>query len=127
VTGLLLLLLATGLLVGGAELFVENAAAAARRLGLTLIAVGILLAGAEPEELITGVLASGAGHPGLAAGDALGANVTMLTATLGLAALPTIPATATSPTSCRTAVRTSANSSAVVASARTVRPMAVSV
>lgn len=86
-TGLLLLLLATGLLVGGAELFVENAAAAARRLGLTLLAVGILLAGAEPEELITGVLASGAGHPGLAAGDALGANVTMLTATLGLAAL----------------------------------------
>jgi cation:H+ antiporter len=86
-TGALLLLLAAGLLVGGAELFVENAAAAARRLGLTLIAVGILLAGAEPEELITGVLASGAGHPGLAAGDALGANVTMLTATLGLAAL----------------------------------------
>ena len=86
-TGVLLLLLATGLLVGGAELFVENAAAAARRLGLTLIAVGILLAGAEPEELLTGVLASGSGHPGLAAGDALGANVTMLTATLGLAAL----------------------------------------
>ena len=86
-TGLLLLLVATGLLVAGAELFVENAAAASRRLGVTVLAVGILLAGAEPEELLTGVLASAGGHPGLAAGDALGANVTMLTVTLGLAAL----------------------------------------
>jgi cation:H+ antiporter len=87
VIGLLLLLVATGLLVAGAELFVENAAAASKRLGVTVLAVGLLLAGAEPEELLTGVLASGSGHPGLAAGDALGANVTMLTATLGLAAL----------------------------------------
>ncbi|MCU1671934.1 MAG: Ca2+/Na+ antiporter [Frankiales bacterium] len=86
-TGLLLLLVATGLLVAGAELFVENAAAASKRLGVTVLAVGILLAGAEPEELLTGVLASSSGHPGLAAGDALGANVTMLTVTLGLAAL----------------------------------------
>jgi cation:H+ antiporter len=73
--------------VAGAELFVENAAAASKRLGVTVLAVGLLLAGAEPEELLTGALASGSGHPGLAAGDALGANVTMLTATLGLAAL----------------------------------------
>jgi cation:H+ antiporter len=87
VTGLLLLGVATVLLVAGAELFVANAAAASRRLGVTVLAVGLLLAGAEPEELLTGVLASGTGHPGLAAGDALGANVTMLTATLGLAAL----------------------------------------
>jgi cation:H+ antiporter len=87
VIGFLLLVLATVLLVAGAELFVENAAAASKRLGVTVLAVGLLLAGAEPEELLTGVLASGSGHPGLAAGDALGANVTMLTATLGLAAL----------------------------------------
>ncbi|MCW2572942.1 MAG: Ca2+/Na+ antiporter [Frankiales bacterium] len=86
-TGLLLLGVATVLLVAGAELFVANAAAASKRLGVTVLAVGLLLAGAEPEELLTGVLASGTGHPGLAAGDALGANVTMLTATLGLAAL----------------------------------------
>jgi cation:H+ antiporter len=85
--GLLLLVVATVLLVAGAELFVGNAAAASKRLGVTVLAVGLLLAGAEPEELLTGVLASGTGHPGLAAGDALGANVTMLTATLGLAAL----------------------------------------
>jgi len=52
-----------------------------------VLAVGILLAGAEPEELLTAVLAAAQHRPGLAAGDAIGANVTMLTACLGLAAL----------------------------------------
>lgn len=85
--GWLLLAGAAVLLVGGAELFVENAAGAARRLGVTIVAVGILLAGAEPEELLTAVLAAVRDRPGLAAGDAVGANVTMLTACLGLAAL----------------------------------------
>jgi cation:H+ antiporter len=87
VVGILLLAGAAVLLVGGAELFVENAAAAARRLGVTVLAVGILLAGAEPEELLTAVLASAQHRAGLAAGDAIGANVTMLTACLGLAGL----------------------------------------
>jgi cation:H+ antiporter len=56
-------------------------------LRLSVVAVAVLLAGAEPEELVTAVLASAQGRPGLAAGDALGANLTMLTAALGLAAL----------------------------------------
>ncbi len=85
--GVLLLVGAAAALLVGAELFVENVARAARRLGLTVLAVGVLLAGAEPEEALTGVLASAAGRPGLAAGDAIGANVTMLTAALGFAAL----------------------------------------
>ncbi len=85
--GLMLLAVSAALLVGGAELFVESAAGAARRLGLTVVALGLLLAGAEPEELITAMYASGRGHPGLAAGDAIGANVTMLTLALGLAAI----------------------------------------
>lgn len=86
-TGALLLIASAALLVAGAELFVDNAVGAARRLGVTLLAVGLLLAGAEPEELLTASLASWRHHPGLAAGDAVGANVTLLTATLGLAAL----------------------------------------
>ncbi|MGH8894695.1 MAG: sodium:calcium antiporter, partial [Actinomycetes bacterium] len=85
--GWLLLLGAAVLLVSGAELFVENAAGAARRLGVTVVAVGVLLAGAEPEELLTAVIAAVQDRPGLAAGDAVGANVTMLTACLGLAAV----------------------------------------
>jgi cation:H+ antiporter len=87
VLGWLLLAAAAVLLVGGAELFVENAAGAARRLGVTVVAVGVLLAGAEPEELLTAVIAAARDRPGLAAGDAIGANVTMLTACLGLAAV----------------------------------------
>jgi cation:H+ antiporter len=87
VLGWLLLAGSAVLLIAGAEMFVENAAGAARRLGVTVLAVGILLAGAEPEELLTAVIASVRDRPGLAAGDALGANVTMLTACLGLAAL----------------------------------------
>ena len=73
--------------MAGAELFVENAAAVAGGLGVSVLAVAVLLAGAEPEELLTAVLASASGRPGLAAGDALGANLTMLTAVVGLAAL----------------------------------------
>jgi cation:H+ antiporter len=85
--GLGLLAVAAALLVAGAELFAENAAAAGRRVGVTALAVGLLLAGAEPEELVTAILASVRDRPGLAAGDAIGANLTMLTAVLGLAAL----------------------------------------
>jgi cation:H+ antiporter len=54
-----------------------------------VLALGLLLAGAEPEEAITAMLASGQGHPALAAGDAIGANLVILTLTLGLAALVT--------------------------------------
>ncbi len=85
--GFALLAVSAMLLVAGAELFVDNAAGAARRLGVTVFAVGLLLAGAEPEEMLTGILASLAHRPGLAVGDALGANITMLTLTLGLAAV----------------------------------------
>ena len=85
--GLTLLALAAAMLAAGAELFVRNAARTARSLGLSLLAVGLLLAGAEPEEALTGVIASAGGRGGLAAGDAIGANITMLTAVLGTAAL----------------------------------------
>ena len=82
-----LLAVSAVLLVAGAELFAENAAAAARGMRITLFGAAFLLAGAEPEEMITAVIASGRHHPGLAAGDAIGANVTMLTLVLGLAAV----------------------------------------
>ena len=82
-----MLAVAAALLVGGAELFVENLAGAAARLGLSVIAVAVLLAGAEPEEALTSALASAAGRPALAVGDALGANITVLALVLGLAAL----------------------------------------
>jgi cation:H+ antiporter len=85
--GVLLVAAAAGLLWFGAELFVEHAAAAGRRLTLTGLAVGLLLAGAEPEELITALIAALRDRGGIAAGDAIGANITMLTLVMGLAAL----------------------------------------
>lgn len=85
--GLLLVVIAAALLWSGAELFVENASSAGSRLGVTGLAVGLLLAGAEPEELITAGIAAVRGQGGIAAGDAIGANITMLTLVLGLAAL----------------------------------------
>lgn len=85
--GFIFLIGAAVLLTGGSELFAEHASGAGRRFGVTALAIGLLLAGAEPEEMITAIFASGRHLPGIAAGDAIGANVTMLTVVLGLAAL----------------------------------------
>jgi cation:H+ antiporter len=60
--GLGLLAVSAVMLVAGAELFAENAAAAARRLRISVFAVAFLLAGAEPEEMITAAIASGRHH-----------------------------------------------------------------
>jgi cation:H+ antiporter len=86
---LFLLVVGAVLLTVGAEAFAEHVSAAASRLGVSVLALGVLLAGAEPEEAVTAMLASGQGHPALAAGDAIGANLVILTLTLGLAALLT--------------------------------------
>lgn len=75
------------LLTVGAEAFAEHITEASSRLGVSALALGVLLAGAEPEEAVTAMLASGQGHPALAAGDAIGANLVILTVTVGLAAL----------------------------------------
>jgi cation:H+ antiporter len=89
VVAVVLLAAGAALLTAGAEAFAENVSAASTRLGVSVLALGVLLAGAEPEEAITAALASGQGHPALAVGDAIGANLVILTLTLGLAALVT--------------------------------------
>lgn len=84
-----LLLVGAVLLTVGAEAFAEHVRAAASSLGVSVLALGVLLAGAEPEEAVTTMLASAQGYPALAAGDAIGANLVVLTLTLGLAGLLT--------------------------------------
>lgn len=84
-----LLVAGAALLTAGAEAFAEHISEAASRLGVSVLALGVLLAGAEPEEAVTAMVASGQGHPALAAGDAIGANLVILTVTIGLAALLT--------------------------------------
>ncbi len=89
VVPLLLLVAGAVLLTAGAEAFAEHVTAASNRLGVSVLALGLLLAGAEPEEAVTAMVASGQAHPALAAGDAIGANLVILTLTVGLAALVT--------------------------------------
>ena len=71
VVGFLLLVASAVLLTAGSELFAEHASAAGRRLGVTALAIGLVLAGAEPEEMVTAIFASGRHLPGIAAVDAM--------------------------------------------------------
>ncbi len=82
-----LLLVGTALLVVGADWFLDGAGDLARTLGVSALVLGVLLAGLEPEEMLTAALASARGAPTLAVGNVIGTNVTIVTAALGLSAL----------------------------------------
>ncbi len=86
---LALLQLGVGLacLLGGAELFTEQGVKAAKALGITTLGLGLIFAGAEPEEMFTAAIASFQGSPGIAVGDVVGTNITVVTLALGLAAI----------------------------------------
>jgi cation:H+ antiporter len=75
------------LIVWGAEAFAEHLGAASVRLGVSAFALALLLAGAEPEELATVVVASLRGSPGIALGDVIGANVAICLVALGVGAV----------------------------------------
>ena len=93
VVGWLILSLAgVAAIVWGAEAFAEHVSAASVRLGVSVFALAILLAGAEPEELATSVVASLRHAPGIALGDVIGANVAICLVALGVGAgLATLP------------------------------------
>jgi cation:H+ antiporter len=84
-----LLLFASGttLLLLGADWFVDGAGDLARVLGMSTLVLGVILAGLEPEEMLTAAVASARGAPDLAVGNVIGTNVTIATAALGLSAL----------------------------------------
>ena len=84
---LVLLLIGTALLVVGADWFLDGARDLARTLGVSALVLGVLLAGLEPEEMLTAAIASARGAPTLAVGNVIGTNVTIVTAALGLSAL----------------------------------------
>jgi|SRR5437660_1323849 len=84
---LLLLLIGAALLIVGADWFLDGAADLARDLGVSAVVIGMLLAGLEPEEMLTAAVASGRGAPALALGNVIGTNVTIITIALGLSAL----------------------------------------
>jgi len=82
-----LLAVGTLLLVVGADWFLDGAGELARALGVSALVVGVLLAGLEPEEMLTAAIASARGAPTLAVGNVIGTNVTIMTVALGLSAL----------------------------------------
>src|SRR5260370_31923474 len=82
-----LLVVGTGLLLIGADWFLDGAGDLARALGVSALVLGVLLAGLEPEEMLTAAIASARGAPTLAVGNIIGTNVTIVTAALGLSAL----------------------------------------
>lgn len=84
---LIVLAAGVGAIVWGAEAFAEHLGKAAVVLGVSSFALALLLAGAEPEELATAVIASLRGSPGIALGDVIGANVTICLVALGVGAL----------------------------------------
>jgi cation:H+ antiporter len=78
---------AVGLIVVGAESFAEHLAGASVRLGASTFALALLLAGAEPEELATVVVAARRDLPAIALGDVIGANLTACLVALGVGAV----------------------------------------
>src|SRR5205809_575921 len=75
------------LIVWGAEAFAEHLAPTSVALRVSPFALALLLAGAEPEELATGVAASLRHVPGVALGDVIGANVAVCFVALGIGAI----------------------------------------
>ena len=84
-----LLVAGTLLLLLGADWFLDGAGDLARALGVSALVLGVVLAGLEPEEMLTAAIASARGAPTLAVGNVIGTNVTIVTAALGLSALIT--------------------------------------
>ncbi|WP_017302377.1 sodium:calcium antiporter [Nodosilinea nodulosa] len=82
----LLIVAGIALIIWGAETFAEHLGAAAVRLRVSAFALALLLAGAEPEELATGVTASLRGVPAIAVGDVIGANIAICLVALGVGA-----------------------------------------
>ena len=78
-----------GLLVLGAQWFVEGAVEAARRLGLSELVIGltIVAGGTSLPELATSVLASVRGQRDIAVGNVVGSNIFNLLGVLGLSAV----------------------------------------
>jgi cation:H+ antiporter len=86
-TALVLMAAGAVLLVAGSEAFAEHIGPAARVARVSAFGLAALVAGAEPEEAWTAAVAAWRDRPGLAIGDAIGANLVIATVTIGLLAV----------------------------------------
>lgn len=85
-----LIIVGTVFLIQGADWFLDGTGDLARVLGGSALVLGVILAGIEPEEMLTAAIASARGAPALAVGNVIGTNVTIVTVALGLSALITL-------------------------------------
>jgi cation:H+ antiporter len=86
---ILLLALGLGLVIAGAEAFLDGLLASAARLGVSAFAVTVAISGFELENLAAGIAANAADLPGAAAGTFLGGTTFLALGVSGLAALIT--------------------------------------
>ena len=84
---LLLLALGIGLVVAGAEIFLDGLVATASRLGVSAFAITAAISGFELENLHAGIGANAAGLPGAAAGTFLGGTTFLAIGVARLAAV----------------------------------------
>ena len=87
IISLLLIAIGTGFLLWGADLFMDGVRDLSKTLGISALVLGIILAGLEPEEMLTAAIASGQDRGSIALGDVIGTNITITTLALGLSAL----------------------------------------
>ncbi len=84
---LLLLAAGLGLVIAGAEAFLDGLLASASRLGVSAFAITLAISGFELENLAAGIAANAAGLPGAAAGTFLGGTTFLAIGVSGLAGL----------------------------------------
>jgi cation:H+ antiporter len=87
IVAVLLLAAGLGLVIAGAEAFLDGLLASAARLGVSAFAVTVAISGFELENLVAGIAANTAGLPGAAAGTFLGGTTFLALGVSGLAAL----------------------------------------
>jgi cation:H+ antiporter len=84
---IILLALGLGLVIAGAELFLDGLLASASRLGVSAFAITVAISGFELENLAAGIAANAMDLPGAAAGTFLGGTTFLAIGVSGLAAL----------------------------------------
>ena len=88
-TAIMLMIVGFVLLIKAADLMVTGAAAAARRMGVTDLTIGLTVVafGTSAPELVVNVLAGGKGATDLAVGNVLGSNIANVFLILGVSGL----------------------------------------
>jgi cation:H+ antiporter len=87
VLAILLLAAGLGLVIAGAEAFLDGLLASTARLGVSAFAITVAISGFELENLAAGIATNAAGLPGAAAGTFLGGTTFLALGVSGLAAV----------------------------------------